>query len=340
MHFRKGPNRPARGPGARPSGPGPGARPSGEEAVVAAIASVLEAATGLAPEGEVWIGDDAAVVAPYSGRVVLATDAAVAGVHADLSLVGLDDLGWKAMASTLSDVGALGARPKHALVSISAPAGTDLERVAVGIGAASQRWRCPVVGGDVTASLEVVVCAAVTGVLEGDAPAVLRSSARAGDRLFVTGPLGGSAAGLRLLRAGHVGDGDGDSVQGALVRAHKRPQARVAEGMLARQAGASAMIDVSDGLAIDVWRLAEASGVGVALTDVPVVPGATEAEALGGGEDYELVITTADPTKLLGEFEAAGLRAPIEIGRCSAEVAERSLQGAPLARTGYLHQFG
>jgi thiamine-monophosphate kinase len=325
---------------------------AGEDAVVRRIADVVEQASGPPPPGSVWIGDDAAVVEPPAGRLVLAADAVVAGVHADLALVGLDDLGWKAVTATVSDVGAVGGRPCHALVSICVPPGTDVELIASGAAAASARWDCPVVGGDVSTSDQVVVSVAATGVLEGPEPPVLRGGASGGDHLFVTGPLGGSAAGLRVLRsaggaqgagaqgAGAQGAGADDSVVQALVEAHRRPLARLREGAAARAAGASAMMDVSDGLAIDLHRLAAASGVGVRLDDVPVVPGATEEEALSGGEDFELVVATPDPGRLVAAFLAAGLRVPIPIGRCTADPGERLLRGAPFDRRGWEHPIG
>jgi len=294
------------------------------------IAGVFERAVGPPPPGEVWIGDDAAVVAAAAGRLVLATDAVVAGVHADLSLTGLDDLGWKALTATVSDVAAVGGRPCYALVDFCVPPGTDLALLAAGVAAASAEWACPVVGGDVTTAVEVVVAVAVAGVLEGDDPPVLRSGASPEDRLMVTGPLGGAAAGLRLLRAG-------EREPVAPISAHARPRARVREGALARSAGATAMMDVSDGLAIDLDRLARASGVGVALDSVPVAEGATEEEALGGGEDFELIVATGDPARLAEALTGAGLRAPREIGRLTADPSVRTLRGHPLARAGFEH---
>ncbi|MGH9099529.1 MAG: thiamine-phosphate kinase [Acidimicrobiales bacterium] len=297
------------------------------------VAEVFARALGPPPVGEVWIGDDAAVVARPPGRLLLATDAAVAGVHTDLELCGLDDLGWKALTATLSDIGAVGGTPSHAVVGFCVPPGTDLVLLASGVAEAAAEWRCPVVGGDLTAAAQVTVVAAATGVLEGPAPPVLRSGACPGDRLVVTGPLGASAAGLRLLRAGARGPA-------ALVDAHRRPRARLAEGMVARHAGATAMMDLSDGLGIDLHRLADASGVGVELDSVPVAEGATDDEALGGGEDFELVIATPDIGRLAQELAVAGLRPPIEIGRCTAEVDERTLGGEPFGRSGFEHSLG
>lgn len=311
----------------------------------------MRTATGLAPPGEIWIGDDAAVVAAPPGSLVLATDAVVEGVHADLRLGALDDFGWKALVAALSDVGAMGAAPLHALVSIGAPAGTDLDRLVSGIAAASAAWQCPVVGGDLTSAPAVVVSVAVTGTLVGEEPPVTRGGAAPGDLLFVTGPLGASAAGLRLLRqsesgrssdppaAAMVATGSADAGAG-LVRRHLRPVPRLAEGQAARSGAASAMMDVSDGLAIDLHRLADASGVGFAVGPVPVADGATVEEALGGGEDYELVIATADPQRLLERFADAGLDRPIRLGQCTAEPRERLCDGRPLPRLGWEHEFG
>ncbi|MGH8980768.1 MAG: thiamine-phosphate kinase [Acidimicrobiales bacterium] len=309
------------------------------------LTSLLAAASGAPPEGEVWTGDDAAIVARPEGRVVLCCDAAVEGVHADLSLVGLDDLGWKAVTATVSDVGAVGGRPCHVLLTVCSPPGTDLDRLARGAAEASTRWGCPVVGGDVTASSQLMVSAAAIGVLDGPAPPVLRSGATAGDTLVVTGPLGASSAGLRLLRAGARGENAdagvlaGDAARAELVRAHRRPEARLAEGVAARAAGARAMIDVSDGLAIDLHRMAEASKVGVALDGVPVAEGATEEEALAGGEDYELLVATPDPDRLAATFADLGLRPPIVVGRCTGDVAERTLRGGALTRRGFEHRL-
>ena len=304
-----------------------------EDAVVRRIRAALEEASGLAPPGEVWIGDDAAVVRSPSGPLVLATDACVAGVHADLALVGLDDLGWKALTATVSDIGAVGARPLHAVVSVCAPPGTDLDRLVAGVAAAAARWGTPVVGGDVTTADQLMVSVAATGTLEGPRPPVLRSGASAGDHLVVTGPLGGSAAGLRVLRRGGPGGP-------ALIGRHRRPLARLAEGVAARGAGATAMMDVSDGLALDLHRLAAASAVGFTLSSVPVTTGATEEEALGGGEDYELLIAVDDPDRLASAFGAAGLRPPVVVGRCTGDAAERTLRGRPLAPLGYQHPVG
>jgi thiamine-monophosphate kinase len=300
---------------------------SGELAAIERIRALLPAATG----DETWIGDDAAVVAAPEGRLLLTTDAVVAGVHVDLSLAGVEDLGWKAMSSAVSDIAAVGGRPRHALVTVCVPAATDLDLLYAGIAGAAAAYACPVVGGDLCGGSQLVVSVAVTGD-SGDSPPVLRSGAQPGDAIFVTGPLGSSSAGLRALRAG-AGQHD------PRVGAHLRPRARVDEGRAARAAGATAMIDVSDGLAADLYHVAEASGVGMVVDDVPVAQGASLDDALGGGEDYELVFTTARASAATGPFVEAGLGPPVLIGRCTPDGGRVLLGDEPMPRVGWEHRW-
>jgi thiamine-monophosphate kinase len=171
---------------------------------------------------------------------------------------------------------------------------------------------------------------------------VLRHGARPGDRLFVTGPLGAAAAGLRGLRARAdepPEPGDRPEAERNLELAHRRPRARLAEGETARRAGVTAMIDVSDGFLADLGHLAHASGVGFGLDEVPVHEGATTEEALGGGEDYELVMATPHPDRLVAAFAAAGLRRPVPVGSCTAERDGRTLAGRPVPALGWQHTW-
>ncbi len=260
-------------------------------------------------------------------------------MHADLHLVGLDDFGWKALVANVSDIAAMGGQPSYALAAVAGPLDDlDVDLLYDGLTAAVATYACPVVGGDLSSAPTLVVTVAVVG--DGgapDPPPVRRSGARPGDTLFVTGPLGSSAAGLALLRANRSGEAPD------LAMAHCRPRARLAEGTAARAAGATAMIDVSDGLALDVRRLADASGVGVVLDHVPVAIGVSrmsddpEAVALGGGEDYELVFTASDPERVDAAFAEAGLGVPLRIGRCTADPAERRLRDGHLPDLGYRH---
>ncbi len=330
-------------------------------------------------DGEVWIGDDAALVDVVPGRspvpplvdagVLLATDLVVQDVHVDLALCLPEDVGWKAVMVTVSDIAAMGGSPSSLLVSLAVPPGVSAERIGRGVADAAAAAGCVVVGGDLSDAAILVVSVAAVGHLEpvsrpertrpsrggpsaGVEPTgpLLRNGARPGDVLFVTGPLGASAAGLRLLRGRETGDrysddlgssgvpgGSGDA---ALVHAYRRPSARLAEGVVARSAGSRAAIDVSDGLAADVRHLAEASGVGVALESVPVAPGATMEEALFGGEDYELVVATDRPAELVAAFGEAGLTIPVPIGRCTGDPGEQTLGGSPLPRGGWRHAIG
>jgi thiamine-monophosphate kinase len=176
----------------------------------------------------------------------------------------------------------------------------------------------------------LVVSVAMTGTVPDGEP-VRRTGARPGDGIYVTGSLGLSAAGLRMLRKG-------EKESSLAVAAYRRPTPEVAAGEAARLAGATAMIDISDGLAADLGHLADASGVGLALDEVPVGEGATLEEALAGGEDYVLAFTaSSDPS---APFVERGLVAPVRIGTATADPAERLLAGHPLpAAGGWEHQW-
>ncbi len=322
---------------------------SGSDGELAAIETIRR---GLPepPEGETWIGDDAAVVAlPAGERLLLAADAVVEGVHFDLDLVDAADVGWKALAVNVSDIAAMGGRPLHALVTVVGATADVIEGLVRGLAEAAAAYECAVVGGDLSSGPGLVVSVAITGTA-GDREAVLRSNACPGDALFVTGPLGSSAAGLRILRfrkgreaterAGLAPMTERAGAPDALAAAYRRPIARVTEGLAAAASGATAMIDVSDGLGIDLDRLATASGVGVLLDTVPTAEGATREEALAGGEDYELVFAAPDPGEVVRAFGAMGLRRPIRIGVCVADPAVRLIGDELLEASGYEHRLG
>jgi len=250
------------------------------------------------------IGDDAAVVEAPDGPLLLAADTVVVGVHTPPDL-SLEDVGWKAVVVNVSDIAAMGGRPLHLLVTVAAPPGTDLDRLFDGVAEAAHAYVCPVVGGDLTNAESLIVTVAVTGTVDGTP--VTRAGASPGEAIYVTGPLGAAAA------SGWT----------------RRPMARVVEGVDARGAGATAMIDVSDGLVADLGHIADESGVGFALDEVPVAPGATLEQALTGGEDYELVFTAPVPRLPLG----------FRIGVCTADPAERTLAGESLPAGGWEHRF-
>lgn len=333
----------------------------GEDEALGLLARLLPAA----PPGQTWYGDDAAVVTVPGGgpHLLLALDTVVAGLDADLSLTSLADLGWKALAVNLSDIAAMGGAPACALVGVSGLGTEALSELYEGLLEASAHYRCPVVGGDLSGGEQAVVSVAVAGWSHG--PPVLRSGARPGDTIWVTSPLGAAAAGLRCLREAAAGAQEAGRDQGAgpgarpgglghpqgasrpgfgqvsqaLVSAHARPVPALAEGSAARECGATAMIDVSDGLAVDLSRLADSSGVGFELAHVPVAPGATLEEALGGGDDYALLFTLPPGLSPVPVFEAAGLRAPCRLGSCVADASRRQLAGSPLAPLGWEHRL-
>jgi thiamine-monophosphate kinase len=281
--------------------------------------------------GERHVGDDAAVLKPFVGEAIISTDVSVLGVHLEESLFAIEDLGYKAVMAALSDLAAMGARPRGLVVAVTSPTGTDLDALHHGVAEAARLASTPVVGGDLSRGHDVSVAVTVLGECPGRG-AVLRSGAKPGDELLVTGPLGRAAAGLRRRRAGA-------SLNDELVEAHRRPWPRLSEGMAARGSHAHAMIDLSDGIGLDLHRLADASGVGFALDGIPVAEGATEEEAISGGEDYELLIATNDPGRLRMVFYDRGLRAPITVGVVLEDPLRRTLRGEVFERRGFEHDL-
>lgn len=281
----------------------------GESAVLARIFPRLPSAAAqlLGP------GDDAAVLAAPDGRFVVTTDLMVHGPDFRLAWSLPHDLGWKAAASNLSDVAAMGAIPTALVVAIAAPAAspvTLLEGIADGFrdACAALAPQCGVVGGDLSASDTLTIAVTAFGDLEGRAP-VLRTGARAGDVVAVSGALGEAAGGLRLLFTEAVdADGEPDAERAAVLREHTRaqlaPSPPIGDGRLAALAGATSMLDLSDGLAIDAARIARASGVAIDFDRAAL--GADPGVALGGGEDHSLLATFPPHTVLPGSFRAIG----------------------------------
>jgi thiamine-monophosphate kinase len=284
-----------------------GGEPLNEDELLAEIGRILGTATSdvLVPPG-----DDAAVVEQSEGPEVLTTDLLVEGVDFERRWMSPEDLGYRAIVVSVSDVAAMAGRPRHALVALGLSPDVDpawVIRLYEGVAEAAAEHGLVVVGGDLSRAGEVVVAVTLTGDL-GTRGAVVRSGARPGDRIVVTGRLGGAAGGLVLATRDETSDASGEP-PGAppwaqrLARALRRPMARVREGQLLAERGATAMIDVSDGLARDLGRLCRSSGVGaqVLLDRVPVHPDLLELAvvasidplelALGGGDDLELLAT-------------------------------------------------
>lgn len=292
---------------------GPTVADVGEQDLIARLGTVLSAA---APPDKalvrVGIGDDAAVLTPSPGSLALTCDMLVEGVHFLRGSIAAEELGHKALAVNLSDLAAMGAAADYALVSMALPGDLPVsfvEGVYRGLGRLASRWRVNIVGGDTVGSTGPVVIdvTAIGRVLPGGP--FLAAAARAGDLLCVTGNLGASAAGLALSMAGrspHLPEASA----AALRRAHFSPEPRLAEAAVLAEltgpGGRRAARDLSDGLAVGAWLMAEASGCGVELwaDRIPVSEATREAAAalgldvlelaLYGGEDYELLFTATE----------------------------------------------
>ncbi len=274
-----------------------------------AFASPLSPST--APGLKLGIGDDAAVWAPTLGTwSVITTDALIEGVHFRLSTTSWYDLGWKSLAVNLSDVAAMGAHPRYAVVCLGVPGSVavcDMDAFGQGLADAGGRYSTALVGGDTVAAACVTIAVTVVGETRpaaggADPPLLRRGAGQVGDSVAVTGALGAAAGGLRLLEAHTAGEQHfvQGAVREALCAAHRRPTPRVAEAAILVDAGVRCAMDLSDGLLGDARHVAEASHVGVVLeaARVPVAPeliAAFPADALalalGGGEDYELLCT-------------------------------------------------
>jgi thiamine-monophosphate kinase len=296
-----------------------------EDVALERIAALLGGPSARADGGP--FGDDAATLA-VPRRVVVCVDAGVAGVHLDAASFPLSDLGYRTAVAALSDLAAVGARPLAALVALCAPGDVDVVEVESRAVDACAAAACPVVGGDLSRSATTTVAVTALGA-PGPAGPVPRSGGRPGDAVLVTGPLGAAAA-ARRLRAG------GADLDDTRLGPFRRPVPRLDAGAVAATCGATAMLDVSDGLARDLRRLAAASGVSVALARVPVADGATLDEALGGGEDYELCFTHPDAGQVAAAFAAAGIAAPVEIGSVAAG-SGCTLEGRALPDVGWRH---
>ncbi len=322
----------------------------------AGLIVLLRRRVASAPGVEVGLGDDAAAL--RTGPLTLAAaDAMVEGVHFDFGLATPADTGYKALASNVSDIAAMGGRTRYALVVLGAPEATPVatvEAIYDGLAAAAEEFGVALVGGDTVAAPCLLLSVAVLGE-PGPAGVVGRGGARAGDVLSVTGMLGEAAAGLALLRVAGADAEAARMLDGFpnLAAAYRRGRARATEGLAAAAAGATAMIDVSDGLARDGAHIAEESGLGLEIvaSSLPLGPGVAEAAALlgrdptelavAGGEDYELAIAIpAVQVSALSDALAPTRLTPVgELGGEERVLVHDGLR-VPLAHLGFDHFAG
>jgi thiamine-monophosphate kinase len=263
-------------------------------------------------------GDDAAVVATSNNRFVVTTDTMIEGNDFKTEWSSAFDLGWKAVATNIADVAAMGAKPTALVVALAVPEDTEiswLEQFADGLQAAVTHF-CPnaeIVGGDLAQAKEIVIAVTAHGDLEGRQP-ILRSGAKPGDVLALTGTLGQAACGLSLLQSGNQ---DAISAYDDWVNVQRRPMPPIQSGIDA--INATSMLDVSDGLTKDAERIANASGVKVTINKQALdgycarlddVAARLEVDALDwvlfGGEDHSLLATFPAGEKLPKGFKAIG----------------------------------
>ncbi len=307
----------------------------------------------------VGIGDDAAVVGTPSGSVVAAVDLLLEGRHFRRDWSSAYDIGVKAAARSLADIAAMGAVNTALLVALAVPG--DLPArwpldLADGLAAEATRAGAGIVGGDTARADSVLLSVTALGDLAGRRP-LLRSGARPGDVIAVAGPLGRSAAGLALLAAGGDGQVLTSEALAGLVVAHRRPSPPYEAGPEAALLGATAMIDVSDGLVADLGHVAAASGVALDIDSSSLVTGGPLAEAaaflrredpgftapsmalewmLTGGEDHSLVATFPASAQLPSRWRVIG---QVRAGDNDGAGFGVTVDGAPYAGPGGWQHF-
>ena len=270
----------------------------------------------------VGIGDDCAVMRPRAGEEwVVTTDLSLEGTHFLLNRHEPRSVGHRCLARGLSDVAAMGARPLAAFLSLAAPADTPqkwIDEFLSGLLALADRYQTTLAGGDISQSRSGIVADVMVIGSTKRGRAVLRSTARPNDIIYVTGTLGGSAATLDVLLAGK------EPPRSECAQRHFFPEPRLQVGdFLAKRKLARAMIDCSDGLSTDLGHICEESGVGAILNRdlIPVAPCAALEQALHGGEDYELIFTASPKAKIPVEIDGVPIT---EIGWITRERGRKS----------------
>jgi thiamine-monophosphate kinase len=271
-------------------------------------------------------GDDAAVLEPH-GASALSVDAVVDGVHFELERFGPRAVGRKALVAALSDLAAMGATPGEAYVSLGAPSGMEdsaLLGIADGLAEVATRESVAIGGGDLVTSPTLFISVTAVGYETGQAELVSRSGARPGDLIGVTGKLGGAAAALLLLDPAATNPEVRASAREQLLSRQLDPRPRLDEGHALAEAGATAMIDISDGLGGDAGHIAGASGCRIEIDaeKVPVADGVAEV-AGGEGAALEIAVTGGEDYELLASIpEEAFVRATSAVREAGGELTE------------------
>ncbi len=297
-----------------------------------------------APGFDLALGDDCAVLSPIDSRIVWSIDTAVEGVHFRRDLMTLEDAGYRATMAALSDLAAMGARPLGLVSALVLPAGVtddDLLAIARGQRDAAHGLGTSVVGGNLARGDSIAITTSVLGHAERP---LYRRGAQAGDDLYVAGELGFAAVGLRLAQRAS----SPDPLVSRALAAYRRPFARIEDGLCAARAGATALIDISDGLAADATHIADESQLTLILEE-PHVLATTSTRlcamaqrdalevVLTGGDDYALLVTAPRCAALPAERF-------LRIGRCVARGPHALLLESPgglrpIAAAGFDH-FG
>ncbi|HSQ78142.1 MAG TPA: thiamine-phosphate kinase [Nitrospirota bacterium] len=314
----------------------------------------------------IGIGDDsAALKLPASRALLITTDLLIEGVHFDLSYTDFFSLGWKSASVNLSDIAAMGGIPRFCLTALGIPAGVSVEQITEfyrGFNALLKSYRTTLIGGD-TCSSRKGLFISVTALGEVEPKRIItRAGARPGDRIFVTGTLGDSAAGLELLQMRNAKFGkrsekseirNSKSALQILIARHLRPVPRVKWGRKIALSGcASAMIDLSDGLSSDLLHICEQSGVGAEISSerIPLSGSLLKASgqlkkqpryyALSGGEDYEILFTVpGDKAKKLQTMRIPATEIGRVTGGSRPVLIDADGRKKALRPTGYDH-FG
>jgi len=272
------------------------------------------------------IGDDCAIFRPRGAKedLLVTTDLLIEGVHFERATHAPAGIGHKALARGLSDIAAMGGAPRFCLVSLALPDSAGpawVNQFYSGLLKLAKRTGTVLAGGDLARAQRVMCDMVVVGSVPRGR-ALRRDGARAGDSIYVSGRLGGSALGLETKR-------------GRAWKRHISPEPRLALGVYLRELGATAAMDISDGLSIDLRRLARASRVCAEIEGLPRFPGATMEQALHGGEDYELLFTVPAGTRVPARFGNLELT---RIGRIlRGRAGQVLLGGRRLPALGYDH---